>query len=287
MKNARCLVLDGANLGSCIAMQTLCGVHSRSKLEVVVPNSCTETYLAIHKMDLCLAFHGSLRAYLDENAAVRQRQHPAARLKGDAKAPQLAQHFRPSENLTFGLAYFDYCSTLYAGYEDIEKSPIEDIRALFRTGTLDSDGAVLAVTLALPPNPPSPPYGTGSKDAAAAAAGGSSSSSTPGSGGRRQRLHGRHGKDAAGQERDLFGLVAEAAADSQRVAVLTKDFKYERTSIYLFVCYHAAEGAGVAACRKKGAPLSVAEAVALASSAEGDDHVSPPAALSLLQYFLK
>ena len=278
MANPRCIVLDGAGCGTTSALQALHrgAPHTRGQHDVVVPNSCTETYLAIHNLRKCLAYHGSLRAYLDENAAVRLRQHPSARLKGEAKAPQLAKHFRPSVHFAFGLVYLDYCATLYAGYDDIEKSPIEDIRALFRTGTLDPDGAVLAVTLALPPpktdrgsNGPTGNNGgadggadavragAGAGEAAGEAAGAVSNVAAP-------AMHGRHGKDAAGQESDLCTLVAEAATDAQRVAVRIQEFNYERTSIYIFVCYHAAEEEGVAACRQWQRPLSVAEALAAA-----------------------
>lgn len=244
IENPKCIVLDGAGCGTTVALQDLCTAHSRTPQDIVVPNSCTETYLSIHNSGKCLAYHGSLRAYLDENAAVRLRTKGAA-LKGEAKAPQLAKHFRPSIFLTFGLAYLDYCSTLYAGFEDVEKAPKEDVRTLFKSGALDPAGAVLAVTLAYP---------TGATAAAGTTADGE------------QDLHGRHSKDAAQQERDLRELLAEAATSSQRAIVSLKRFEYERTGIYIFLTYHSSEEEGVAVCRERCQPLEVADAIAAAAS---------------------
>jgi hypothetical protein len=72
-----------------------------------------------------------------------------ANVKASPSSPPTAstserQHFRPSIRWEFGLAYFDYCSSLYSGFDSIEKSPVEDIKALFRGGTLSKEGGAVS-----------------------------------------------------------------------------------------------------------------------------------------------
>ena len=47
----------------------------------------------------------------------------------------------------FGLVYADYCCSLHCGFNHVEESPVEDLRALFARGLLGSP-CTLAVTLA-------------------------------------------------------------------------------------------------------------------------------------------
>ena len=133
-----CLVLDGAG---CKSTRALTEGAGRKPAEVVVPNSVTSTYLTIQASDTCRAYHGSLRAFIDDNATA-----PAW---GAGSAEAQLQHWRPLTKRQFGCMYLDYCSSLYAGHSSLEKSPLEDIAAIFRTGMLDPAGAVLVVTVAV------------------------------------------------------------------------------------------------------------------------------------------
>ncbi|CAM9987872.1 unnamed protein product, partial [Heterosigma akashiwo] len=127
LNNPRCLVLDGPNAQTAQALRDS-QVLPREKHDIVVPNCCAETYLAIWQLEVCTPYFGSLRAYIDENAA----------------APAQAKW-------SFGFVYLDYCSSLYSGFKSIETSPLEDIKAIFSSSTLDKNCAVVAVTLADPP----------------------------------------------------------------------------------------------------------------------------------------
>ena len=99
------------------------------------PNSCTPTYQAIKATNLCHAYYGSLRSFIDDNAAAHEAR---AVLPGAEET-----FFRPRHRHQYGLIYLDYCSTLSAGIsnrtpkslEAVEKSPREDIRQIFRVGT--------------------------------------------------------------------------------------------------------------------------------------------------------
>ena len=71
--NRRCLVLDGA---TCSSVRVLRGMGaedsesaagSRQASDVVVPNVVTTTFLEIQKLQICEAFHGSLRVYMDSH----------------------------------------------------------------------------------------------------------------------------------------------------------------------------------------------------------------------------
>jgi len=95
--NKRCLVLDGTACNSVDALRA-CEKQSREASDLVVPNICTQTYLAIKATGSCFAYHGSSRAYMDTHKAAR-----------------------------FGLVYLDYCCRLRAGAYAVEKSPICDI----------------------------------------------------------------------------------------------------------------------------------------------------------------
>lgn len=138
-----CLVLDGAG---CKSTRSLTEGAARKTAEVVVPNSVTSTYLAIQASRTCRAYHGSLRAFIDDNAAAPRW--------GAGSAEAQMQHWRPLTRRQFGCMYLDYCSSLYAGHSSLEKSPLEDIAAIFRTGMLDPAGAALVVTLAVADNGP-------------------------------------------------------------------------------------------------------------------------------------
>ena len=89
---------------------------------IFVPNTCTATFEAIEERGICIPYLGSLRAFIDESASTR----PAK----------------------FSLVYADYCCSLHSGRYDVEKSPIHDLRALFRSGLLVPTKAIVAVTLA-------------------------------------------------------------------------------------------------------------------------------------------
>eukprot|EP00935_MAST-01C_sp_MAST-1C-sp1_P000867 g867.t1 len=137
----RCLVLDGAGLQSTKALLA-CPRQQRRKDDMVVPNACSETFLAIQRQGVCRCVFGSLRSYIDEY--------------GDTGE-------------TFGLIYCDYCCSLFSGKHEVEKSPVEDLKSLLRSaliveqasdeGTEPEDWSgskaaaavtVLAVTLAKP-----------------------------------------------------------------------------------------------------------------------------------------
>ena len=92
LANRRCLVLDGAQCNSAKALLG-CPAQGRRARDVVVPNSCTQTYLAIQAAGTCLAYHGSLRAFLDENAG-------AAAERCAAPNPRVAPSCSPSASLS-------------------------------------------------------------------------------------------------------------------------------------------------------------------------------------------
>lgn len=150
LANKRCLVLDGAHCMSTRALRA-CPIANRTQSDIVSPNSCTETYLAIRERAECLAFHGSLRAFIDCNARAPQASD-------DEDVGQTCRDncvhnnhcWIPARRLHFGVAYLDYCSSLYAGRgKDVEKSPLDDIAGLFARQTLDPRGALLVITLAV------------------------------------------------------------------------------------------------------------------------------------------
>jgi hypothetical protein len=175
LENKRCLVLDGANCMSTRALRA-CTQARRAKGDVVVPNSCTETYLTIRALNECLAFHGSLRAFIECNARAAPSEAAVGSATCSPEASALAgtgadtanmppgggarpssghdvsdsTFWRPATRIVFGVAYLDYCSSLYAGRgTDVEKSPLDDIAALFARGVLDPAGALLVITLAI------------------------------------------------------------------------------------------------------------------------------------------
>jgi len=74
------------------------------------------TYVYVYR---CLAHHGSARSFLDS--------HPSRE---------------------FGFIYLDYCCSLTVGKHRIEKSPIGDIRTLFRLGKKDTHAYTHTHTLA-------------------------------------------------------------------------------------------------------------------------------------------
>ena len=115
--NKDCLVLDGS---SCNSVQSLlsCTKQQRTKSNIYVPNICTATYEVIKGRDICIPYHGSIRAFLDTFSTQR-----------------------------FGLLYLDYCSRIGAGRGHIEKSPISDIEAIFRYGVCDTKGCVLVICI--------------------------------------------------------------------------------------------------------------------------------------------
>ena len=134
---------------------------------------------------------------------------------------------------------------------------------MFKSGALDPDGAVLAITLAYPTGEVLVQGADGAE------------------------LHGRHRKDAAQQEADLRALVAEAATASQRVVMSLAQFDYERTGIYIFLTYHAGEEQGISACREMRRPLDVHEASAAVTPLVVGDVAGRGARLSsLLQKFV-
>lgn len=115
--NRRCLVLDGMHCNSVRTLRSH-ATAPREPHEIVVPNNCSETYLAIRASGLCTAYHGSVRAFLDSSPHDR-----------------------------FGLVYLDYCCRLHAGKFRVEKSPVGDLKALFRHGSCDAAGCILCVCL--------------------------------------------------------------------------------------------------------------------------------------------
>ena len=117
MDNPRCLVLDGKKCNSVRALLA-CTTHRRCPGDIVVPNNCTEAYGQICQTGLCTAYHGSVRAFLDD--------HPTDR---------------------FGLVYLDYCCRLWSGRFRVEKSPVGDLRTLFAHGMCDPAGCVLCLCL--------------------------------------------------------------------------------------------------------------------------------------------
>lgn len=212
LANKKCLVLDGAQCNSTKALLG-CKQQQRQKEDVVVPNSCTQTYLAIKAAGLCLPYLGSLRAFIDENAA-KQSQTTAD------EPSQLLLHFRPTRHWRFGLVYLDYCSSLDAGFRSIEKNPKEDIRALFESGSLDTDtgNAVLAVTVAVKTK--NTPDGCCNSDDADACG---------------------HRSKAA--EVALKQVVVGIAADNALKATTLRSFEFAKTTVCLFLISRPLEAA--------------------------------------------
>ena len=118
------VVLDGPGCKSSRAL--LCGHASTAGAtkprKIFVPNTCTATFVAIESTGICVPYLGSLRAFIDESAAKRPGQ--------------------------FSLIYADYCCSLHSGRYDVEKSPVQDLHAIFRGGVLVPTKAIVAVTLA-------------------------------------------------------------------------------------------------------------------------------------------
>lgn len=79
--NKRCIVLDGPG---CESARALCATGDREAVDIVVPNACTETYIAIRDSGLCLAYHGSLRAFIEDNARAPPRQPRVGEANCDA-----------------------------------------------------------------------------------------------------------------------------------------------------------------------------------------------------------
>lgn len=183
LANKRCLVLDGENLMS-TQFLLACPVQKRGKGDIAVPNSCSETYLAMKRQDLCTAHFGSLRSYIDLVTDDRMWHASGDEIRPDGGAeaetrikcdlrleisdeekhegevgreshsnqPQMPSPQTVPQPQAFGLLYCDYCCSLYSGKHNIEKSPVSDLTALFDAGLVDSQGAVLAITLAKPTN---------------------------------------------------------------------------------------------------------------------------------------
>ena len=77
LPNRRAMVLDGAGCESARALQRECPgaaserTRTRTAEDVVVPNAVSETFRRIKALQLCEAFHGSLRLYMDSNPTQR------------------------------------------------------------------------------------------------------------------------------------------------------------------------------------------------------------------------
>lgn len=118
------VVLDGPG---CQSSKSLLSGHAsavgaKEKLKIFVPNTCTATFAAIESTGVCIPYLGSLRAFIDESAMTRPAQ--------------------------ISLIYADYCCSLHSGRYDVEKSPVQDLHAIFQGGVLVSTKAIVAVTLA-------------------------------------------------------------------------------------------------------------------------------------------
>jgi hypothetical protein len=110
--------------------------------------------------------------------------------------------WRPTSRDTFGVAYLDYCSSLYSGQgTDVEKSPLRDIEALFARGTLDPKGALLAVTVAVADDGPA----------------------------------------AAVVDADLIAHVTKHAVAAEFKATPTREFRFSSTLVRFFNCAAAAD----------------------------------------------
>ena len=129
-QQVRCLVLDGAGLGTTKALMG-------RGVEVVVPNPCTATYLTIKEAaaapegippsastsifsssgncsspstgtgtGVCTAYHGTLRAYIDN------LMYGSGSSSGSDSHAGVCSEEDPR---LFQLVYADYCCSLYAG----------------------------------------------------------------------------------------------------------------------------------------------------------------------------
>lgn len=131
----------------------------RTAGQIVVPNNSLSSYHRIREQRLCWPHYGSVRSYLDTvrhlpaarepflgpllslpdspegalgdgEGEGRERCEGVEREGGKAGAEDVT-----SEELEgFGLVYLDYCCRLSTGAFSLEKSPTQDIKALFRLG---------------------------------------------------------------------------------------------------------------------------------------------------------
>jgi hypothetical protein len=133
--------------------------HTHTHTQIVVPNNSLSSYHRIREQRLCWPHYGSVRSYLDTvrhlpaarepflgpllslpdspegalgdgEGEGRERCEGVEREGGKAGAEDVT-----SEELEgFGLVYLDYCCRLSTGAFSLEKSPTQDIKALFRLG---------------------------------------------------------------------------------------------------------------------------------------------------------
>lgn len=191
----RCFVLDGPACGTVKALRA--GGRGRLPADIVVPNVVTASYEAIAAAGECTPFHGSARLCIEELATPAGGGLPA----------------EVSPSARFGLVFLDYCCRLDAGPHRLEKSPIADVKELFKRRLPDPAGCVLALTLADDPEPavdaeprPPAPERLAALVAEAAAAAGLECC-------RREGLRYAGGRDGTSSMFvEVFGLGAAAAA---------------------------------------------------------------------------
>ena len=171
----RCLILDGKNCNTSRAVLAASPTSDTSAVtrtahDIFVPNYCSTTaaHMATEHNDVCTSYFGSVRAFLDDlhyatAASVAASSHPAAGLKtlqppqaqaqtqaqAQAQAPAASQEpeaEQPDAPQTFGLVYLDYCCRFSCGYSSVEKSPRQDLAALFRYKLLHPRACIVICT---------------------------------------------------------------------------------------------------------------------------------------------
>jgi hypothetical protein len=127
----RCLVLDGKRCNTSRAILKASPIGSRKPSDIIVPNYCSATSSHMQKehSDVCSAYFGSVRAFLDHI------HYTAASSYDDDKVLNISTNENKNR---FGLVYLDYCCRFLCGYRSVELSPREDLNTLFSYGLLHS-----------------------------------------------------------------------------------------------------------------------------------------------------